>query len=157
MIMLNGYAHMVHFFTGFEWWKMEPHDELVDNGAYCLAESGRTYVVYLPRGGDVNLRLDPGSYQARWFNPRNGDYSTVSIAEGVTWKSPIASDKEDWVLLLTRIGGGRQDQFPKTKVQKTSLTGKRGSLNQSKLITLLAVLTLGPISEENIAFHSSLS
>ena len=40
MIMLKGYAHMVDFFTSFEWWKTEPHDELVNNGAYCLAEPG---------------------------------------------------------------------------------------------------------------------
>src|SRR5678815_789860 len=35
MTMLNGYAHMVEFFTSFEWWKVEPHDELVDKRAYC--------------------------------------------------------------------------------------------------------------------------
>ena len=29
MTMLRGYAHMVDFFTMFEWWKTEPHDELV--------------------------------------------------------------------------------------------------------------------------------
>jgi hypothetical protein len=28
MTMLAGYAHMVDFFTSFEWWKTEPHDEL---------------------------------------------------------------------------------------------------------------------------------
>jgi hypothetical protein len=29
MVMLKGYEHMVDFFTSFEWWKTEPHDELV--------------------------------------------------------------------------------------------------------------------------------
>src|SRR6266850_5666416 len=38
MVMLKGYEHMVDFFTSFEWWKTEPHDELVNNGAYCLAK-----------------------------------------------------------------------------------------------------------------------
>ena len=51
--MLAGYAHMVDFMTSFEWWKTEPHDELVDAGNWCLAEPGRTYAVYLPKAGKV--------------------------------------------------------------------------------------------------------
>jgi len=27
------WTHLVDFFTSFEWWKTEPHDELVNNGA----------------------------------------------------------------------------------------------------------------------------
>jgi Protein of unknown function (DUF4038)/Domain of unknown function (DUF5060)/Putative collagen-binding domain of a collagenase len=104
MIMLKGYAHMVHFLTSLEWWKAEPHDELVNNGAYCLAEIGKVYVAYLPSGGDVNVMLDPGQYQVKWFNPRSGEYSTTArTAEGPRWTSPPASDKEDWVLLLKRM------------------------------------------------------
>ena len=53
MTMLKGYAHMVHFFTSFEWWKGEPHDELVKNGAFCLAEIGKVYAAYLPHGADL--------------------------------------------------------------------------------------------------------
>jgi Putative collagen-binding domain of a collagenase len=100
MIMLRGYAHMVHFFTGFEWWKAEPHDELVDNGAFCLAETGKLYVVYLPRGGNAIVKVQPGRYEVRWFNPRTGEFSKAGIAEGSTWTSPVAADSEDWVLLL---------------------------------------------------------
>ena len=36
--MFLGYGHIVDFFTGFEWWKTNPHDELVDGGNYCLAD-----------------------------------------------------------------------------------------------------------------------
>ena len=57
MVMLNGMSHMVDFFTSFEWWKPEPHDELVDTWAYCLAEPGRRYVVYLRTGRPVDVRL----------------------------------------------------------------------------------------------------
>jgi hypothetical protein len=101
MIMLRGYAHMVHFFTSFEWWKAEPHDELVDNGAFCLAQAGKLYVVYLPRGGNSVVKFEPGRYEVRWFNPRTGEFSKAGIAEGSTWTSPVAPDNEDWVLLLT--------------------------------------------------------
>ena len=68
MTMLAGYAHMVDFFTGFEWWKTEPHDELVTNGAYCLADPGRTYALYLPHGQNTTVKLEPGSYEAEWFS-----------------------------------------------------------------------------------------
>jgi hypothetical protein len=103
MTMLNGYAHMVRFFKSFEWWKTEPHDELVNNGAFCLAEPGWLYVVYLPHGGNVTLNLDPGRYQAKRFNPRSSEYSPAPSAEGATWRSPTLPDAEDWVFLLTRI------------------------------------------------------
>jgi hypothetical protein len=48
MIMLKGYEHLVDFFTSFDWWKTEPHDELVNNGAYCLAQPGEIYAAFFP-------------------------------------------------------------------------------------------------------------
>jgi hypothetical protein len=107
MIMLKGYAHMVHFFTSFEWWKSEPHDELVNNGAFCLADPGKVYAVYLPHGGGLSVKLEPERYGVKWFNPRDGEYSTAGIAEGATWTSPEAPDNKDWVLLLTRTQADR--------------------------------------------------
>jgi hypothetical protein len=103
MTMLEGYARMVRFFTSFEWWKTDPRDELVNNGAFCLAEAGRVYVAYLPKGGNVTVKLDPGGYQVKWFNPRNGEYLSGATVEGAAWTSPPAPDNEDWVLLLRRI------------------------------------------------------
>ena len=51
MILLKGYEHMVDFFTSFDWWKTEPHDELVNNWSLvsgqarrnlrCVSASGR--------------------------------------------------------------------------------------------------------------------
>jgi hypothetical protein len=108
MTMLKGYAHMLRFFTGFEWWKTEPHDEFVNNDAFCLAEPGRLYVIYLSRGGTVTARLQPGSYKAQWFNPRTGDYSDIPAAKGPIWTSPVASDRGDWVILLKRWSGERR-------------------------------------------------
>jgi hypothetical protein len=36
MTMLQRYAHMVNFFSSFEWWKADPHDELVNQGHLLL-------------------------------------------------------------------------------------------------------------------------
>jgi hypothetical protein len=104
MVMLRGYAHMVEFFTSFEWWKTEPHDELVDQGAYCLAKPGEIYAVYLPRAGEVTVRAEPGRYEATWFDAFTGDTAPVgevSVA-GPSWTSPKAPGWNDWALLLRR-------------------------------------------------------
>src|SRR6185312_16927047 len=71
MTMLDGYARMVDFFTSFEWWKTEPHDELVNMGNYCLAKPGEIYAVYLPHGGRAIVKLQPGRYEPIQFNPVN--------------------------------------------------------------------------------------
>ncbi len=103
MMMLKGYAYLAHFFNSFEWWKAEPHDELVNNDSYCLAELGRLYIIYLPHGGSVTARLEPGRYETKWFNPRNGEYSDTFIAEGPVWSSPAANDSSDWVILMSSL------------------------------------------------------
>lgn len=102
MVMLKGYAHMVDFFTGFEWWKADPHDELVNKGVYCLAEPGRCYAVYLPHGGKATVQLKEGRYQANWFNPRNGEMKILPDAAGAAWTSPESPDENDWALLLRK-------------------------------------------------------
>jgi hypothetical protein len=108
MTMLRGYAHIVEFFTSFAWWTAEPHDELVDGGAFCLADPGRLYAVYLPTGRRVRVKLLPGTYDARWFNPRSGKTRALPRLEhgggaaGTTWAAPEPPDHGDWALLLTR-------------------------------------------------------
>ena len=102
MTMLEGYGHMVDFFTSFEWWKTEPNDGLVNPGNYCLAKPGETYAVYLPHGGRAIIQLQAGSYNAAWFNPRTGESTALARAEGPTWTSPAAPDSGDWALLLQR-------------------------------------------------------
>jgi hypothetical protein len=102
MTMFQGYAHMVDFFTKFDWWRTEPHDELVDNGNYCLAVPGETYVIYLPHGGTAAVHLTPALYRAKWVNPRTGAQQLLTAVRGPVWRSPKAPDSEDWVLFITR-------------------------------------------------------
>ena len=102
MTMFLGYGHMVDFFTGFEWWKTNPHDELVNNGNDCVADPGHTYAVYLPHGGNVTVQLGPGRYKAYWFSAISGQKIDLPDAEGSSWASPDAPDKNDWALLLER-------------------------------------------------------
>jgi hypothetical protein len=117
MVMLKGYEHMVDFFTSFEWWKTEPHDELVTNGAYCLAKPGEIYVVYVPVRpmcgnreayenqkvcGEVTLKLEPGTYQAKWFSAYTGETIPLPPVEGRVWTIPKTPGWLDWALLLEK-------------------------------------------------------
>jgi hypothetical protein len=103
MTMLEGYGRIVDFFTSFDWWKADPHDELVDGDNFCLAEPGKLYAVYLPRGGKVTVNLGSGKYKAHWFNPRNGEKTPLSAAEGESWTSPEPPGADDWALLLRKL------------------------------------------------------
>jgi Protein of unknown function (DUF4038)/Domain of unknown function (DUF5060) len=117
MTMLKGYGHMVDFFTSFEWWKTDPHDELVSGGAYCLARPGEIYAVYIPvrplcgNGehygheqdcGDITLRLEPGIYQAKWFGASTGEIVPLPPVQGPVWKIPHPPSLLDWALLLEK-------------------------------------------------------
>ncbi len=117
MVMLKGYEHMVDFFTSFEWWKTEPHDELVDNGAYCLAKPGEIYAVYLPvrplcanrehfgyeaACGAVRIKLEPGTYDAKWFSAFTGEVVELPQVQGSSWTLPTPPGWLDWALLLQR-------------------------------------------------------
>lgn len=102
MTMFLGYAHMVDFFTSFDWWKTGPHDELVDDGNYCLAKPGEIYAIYLPKGGKVTVKLEPAHYQAEWFSAFSGERITLPDVEGSAWTSPEAPDRNDWALLLQK-------------------------------------------------------
>src|SRR5947208_11399490 len=88
----KGPIRVEDFYTSFEWWKTEPHDELVNNGAYCLAEPGEVYAVYLPlrplcgnqehfgytgECGNVTVRLAPGTYTAKRSSAPTGDIAPL--------------------------------------------------------------------------------
>jgi hypothetical protein len=44
-------------------WLDEPHDELVNNGNYCLAKPGEIYAACLPHGDRVTIRLQTDPYR----------------------------------------------------------------------------------------------
>jgi Protein of unknown function (DUF4038)/Domain of unknown function (DUF5060) len=106
MTMFQGYAHMVDFFTSFDWWKTEPHDELVNSGNYCLASPGEIYAIYLPKAGSVTVQLISGTYTGVWWNAATGEQTALpTIRAGASaWTSPPAPGSGDWALLLERAG-----------------------------------------------------
>lgn len=81
-----------------------------ENSKYALAKTGEVYLVYLPEGGTTELDLTGvnGSFEVRWFNPREGGPSvegSVSRIEGggrASLGSPPAEPSEDWLIMVKR-------------------------------------------------------
>ena len=82
--------------------KMVPENELTSS-AYCLAEKGREYLVYLPEGNEVTVNLTDASHDLKveWFNPNTGETVEQGKIKGghvPVMKSPFGDD--DAVLYL---------------------------------------------------------
>jgi hypothetical protein len=74
----------------------------VNNGNYCLADPGKTYAIYLPKGGHATLKLEPGRYRAYWFSAATGEKIDLPSVDGSSWTSPAPPDANDWAILLER-------------------------------------------------------
>jgi hypothetical protein len=54
--MVQKHAGIADFFSSFARWKADTHDELVNDGAYCLTGTGRMYAAYVQHGGDITVK-----------------------------------------------------------------------------------------------------
>jgi len=91
---------------------------LVNNGAYCLAKLGEIYAVYLPirptcgnqenfdyqeACRDITIKLEPGTYDAKWFSATTGEVVPLPTVQGPAWKLPSPPGWLDWALLLKKV------------------------------------------------------
>lgn len=91
------------FFEGVPFWKMSPHQDLVDAG-YCLAQPGRCYLVYLEHPGDVNIAIESGDYRVQWINAQDtDDVHPGGVIEGKRTTLTSPQEADDWLLSLTRV------------------------------------------------------
>ena len=88
------------------WQRTIPGPELVTStgrgNAFCLADPGRTYLVYLDAGGTVDVRVSGGPYQVEWINAQNpADRRRADPThDGKNLVAP--HDGDDWILQLAR-------------------------------------------------------
>ena len=107
MTMLIGYRHIVDFFTSFDWWKCQPHNELVSSEglqpALCLADPGKVYVIYFREWtSSITVKLTDDIYNAKWYNPRMDCWTEIETGAGPEWKALKMPSVDDWVLFLER-------------------------------------------------------
>jgi len=109
-------THLAALFEDLEWWKLEPHHELILNQSQdwttrmVLAKSGDgdLAVAYLPDNDTIKLDMRPfsGPIVRRWFNPQTGEYQNEENA--LRNSSEMTVDRprgwEDAVLVLQKPG-----------------------------------------------------
>jgi hypothetical protein len=102
MVMLIGYAIIRDIFEQVEYWKMNPHVELVSYGNLCLAEPGKQYLVY-SRLQHCRVVLPKGIYTVKMINPRTGQESNLpnTNAEEGAWQYPKQLS-DDWVFIIKK-------------------------------------------------------
>ncbi len=116
------------FFESIPYYTMKPHQDLVDNG-FCLANPGKTYLVYLESGGTVNVQIEEGQYEVVWINAQNTfDQRKAGMTQnGKNLQSPKEGD--DWLVFL---------QHEKlSKAEKPKRTYSTFSINETNSGTLL--------------------
>ena len=96
---------------------MVPEPSLVFNG-YAIADSARAEILYFlvgqndkwdfGNGGDITVRLSglTGSYAATWLDTRTGIETPFGSLAGGTDHVLTPPSEDDWVLSLTKTGGG---------------------------------------------------
>ena len=106
---------MGKYLNNIEWWKLEPHPELVlDNPSkYCLAEPGKEYLFYLRYGGSVKIDLSQfpeKSFSFKWTDLVNSkDLKTGSVKGGGIIEIKCPEDYpstvnfKDWVLYMKTL------------------------------------------------------
>ncbi len=113
----NTVRYVLDFFRVNEvpFWEMENHNALIgntanDNSKYCFAKPGEVYLVYLPEGGTSQLDLSgtSGSYDVRWYDPRNGgelqrgSIETVTAGGAVELGAAPEEQGEDWLVVVRK-------------------------------------------------------
>jgi hypothetical protein len=113
----NQCRYALEFFNnnGVPFQDMGNQDNLVSvvSGAHCLRKAGEAYVVYTPGGGSpsLNLAAASGSFEVKWYDPRNGgalqNGSVLNVTGGGTVSLGIApsATTSDWVVLVRVVGG----------------------------------------------------
>jgi Protein of unknown function (DUF4038)/Domain of unknown function (DUF5060)/Putative collagen-binding domain of a collagenase len=103
-------THLKDFFSTIEWWRLRPTQSLlvVQPGetekyrfvAAAQSEAGDLIVIYVPidRQITLNERQLRSDLSARWFNPRNGQYTQAVSPDKQRYET---SEDGDWVLIFS--------------------------------------------------------
>jgi len=89
-----------------------PHNDLLrdrgDNEAYALAEPGRQYAVYFPRGGEVTLDASAakGTLALRWYDIDAGGWRPAQDAKGDRLPLKTPGDGQ-WAAVITQKGNAQ--------------------------------------------------
>jgi len=101
--------HIHDLFTSLAWWRLTPSDHLVEAlgggprmTAWCLAEPGRQYLVYVRGTAKAVVQLEEATapYRVERFDPRTGGRISLGNADGGRREVDVP-DTQDHVFLFT--------------------------------------------------------
>jgi hypothetical protein len=108
-------AVLARFLRGLDWWRLEPHPELISGAPsrLCAAVPGQEYLVYLRWGGLARVDLRPSTekdrFEVTWVNPATGAQKKAEALPGGAVRAIFAPggypgklEYQDWVLWLKR-------------------------------------------------------
>jgi hypothetical protein len=83
----NDMKHAALFLQRLPFWEMVPRNDLLVGGKgdrFCFAKPGEVYAIYIEESGSMALDLSGymSSFDVRWYNPRNGEYSDGVVVQG---------------------------------------------------------------------------
>lgn len=108
-ILWDQTRYALEFFQeNLPFWEMESMDSITsDSDDYVFGKSGEVYAVYLPGGGSTEIDLPQGSYDVKWYDPRNGgslvngSIASISGGDNVLIGNAPNDTSRDWVALIT--------------------------------------------------------
>lgn len=108
-------THFKNFYTNLEWWKLIPRFDDRNWGSFYYSKHSllssdhkNTFVVFFfsdSKSTGTLKNIESGAtYAARWFNPRDGQYTLIDTItqNSAEWSIPERPTKEDWVLLVRK-------------------------------------------------------
>jgi hypothetical protein len=110
-------VHWKDLFSSMEWEKLVPDQSLfltstgtgLQLKVAAKMSDGKKIIAYFPEGGSATISLTPisdSTISVRWFNPKNGVYSTpttYSKTSSREFTAPSSGEDNDWVLLINSV------------------------------------------------------
>jgi hypothetical protein len=137
---------------------MSHADTLTPAVDYVLAEPGQVYAIYLPNGGTTTLNLfgQTGTYEVKWYDPREGGALLDGIVRSVVGGGSVALGSaprdtgEDWAVLVRRIN----DQ-PPAGITVTQTVGAMAVAEGGASDTVSVALTSQPTANVSITVNGT--
>ena len=108
---LDYWKHWFAFFADTRYWELEPYFDVDGGRAVALVRDFDPedidpveYILYVEKPGPVEVRLHRHSYNLRWFNPLNGEWTVLKDFKNDKWAGEPPTSDHDWVLHISREG-----------------------------------------------------
>ena len=108
---LDSWKHWYEFFADTRYWELEPYFDVDGGRAVALVRDFDPedidpveYILYVEKPGPVEVRLHRHSYNLRWFNPVNGEWTVLKDFKNDKWAGEPPTSDHDWVLHISREG-----------------------------------------------------